>query len=429
MVRRRVAALAAIALAAAALATGARESGQPGPHEPPVVAGACATPGWVSVWTMPTSDDSGAALPAGITLREIVYPHLGGRQVRVHLSNEFSATPVTVGGATVGLRQSGPAVAPNLATLRFDGAADVTIAPGGEVVSDPAAFTFNSLQSLSVSVYLISADATPAEHLAAQQLNYQAAGDLTADVSGAGFAKSPQTGNSLSPFSSTTIVSGVDAYAPSTQGAVVTLGDSITDGLLVGAAHPPDVRWPDVLARRLLARGASLSVVNAGISGNFVTRDSFPRPCGLSAEHRFASDVAGQAGVKTVIVFEGINDIHKGVHAPALEAADMRIIAAAHAAGLRILLATLTPSGIAGDGGLQAPATRQRLALNAWIRSQRLADGVIEFGAAVTNPAAPAELDPKYDGGDHLHMSPAGYARLGAAVPLSILLPAGCLAR
>ena len=206
--------------------------------------------------------------------------------------------------------------------------------------------------------------------------------------------------------------------SPERCGDIVTFGDSITDGYqsTPGANH----RWPDDLAARLLRQPAPLqaAVANEGISGNEITADG----AGVSAQARFDRDVLAQPGAHTVVFLEGINDIGNGlVTATQLIAADEQIIARAHADGLRILGGTLLPFAGAGYYSPQKDTVRQ--ALNAWIRTSRAFDGVIDFDAHLRNPADPAQFLPAYDSGDHLHPNDAGYAAMADTVNLNAL---GC---
>jgi lysophospholipase L1-like esterase len=280
----------------------------------------------------------------------------------------------------------------------------------------------HALQSLDVSVYLPGATGPATQHWDAQQDNYLATGDQTASTSGAAF------GTTISCWM---FADGVDVR-PGRQvvGAVVTLGDSITDGYL--STNNANHRYPDYLARRLDAlHGPTLAVSNAGISGNdlltFRTDLSFGDVFGAPALARLPRDVIAQAGVRDVILLEGINDIGAmSARASDLIAADKQIVAQVHAAGLRIFGATLTPFGgsnqqYGGDYGTPA-GEQQRQLLNTWIRTGGAFDGVIDFDKAVRDPADPERMLPIYDSGDHLHPGDAGYRRMADTVDVRMLL-------
>jgi lysophospholipase L1-like esterase len=224
---------------------------------------------------------------------------------------------------------------------------------------------------------------------------------------------------------------GVDVLAPTRDaGTVVALGDSITDG--VTAPINANARWPDDLARRLAARrGPTLSVVDEGIGGNRVLNDSLC--CGVDAVVRFQHDVLAQAGVRDVILLEGINDIgfsqsrdpltspHTNVSALQIVDGYAEIIALAHAAGVKVFGATLTP--FAGARYWTPAGEAKREAVNRWIETSGAFDGVIDFAAAVADPADPEQLAPAFDSGDHLHPNAAGFRAMAQAVNLAQLLP------
>ena len=120
--------------------------------------------------------------------------------------------------------------------------------------------------------------------------------------------------------------------------AVVTLGDSITEG--AASTNNAFRGWPDRLAERLAAAHSKWSVVNAGIGGNRLLRYG----AGPSALARLDRDVLSVSGVKAIILLEGINDIGRGFYPPtepvtaeALIAADKQIIARAHAHGIKVM--------------------------------------------------------------------------------------------
>jgi lysophospholipase L1-like esterase len=226
--------------------------------------------------------------------------------------------------------------------------------------------------------------------------------------------------------------------APLSTGAVVALGDSITDGYQEPPAGPPealegidaDGRWTDVLAHRLDAAGRPLSVLNAGLSGNRVlqngTAGGNPDLYGPAAIQRLYTDLLSQAGVTAVILFEGNNDLFMDPQATVQELLGgyRQLIDVMHSRGLRVLHATNTPVG--GLEGLPADAQARRQAVNTWIREHSPADAVIDFDAAVRDPADPSRINPVLDGGDHLHFNLAGYQAMGNAVPLELLLDRAC---
>lgn len=407
----------------------------------------CADQGWLGAWAGAPSDASRGSddfdrfdpsrnpkpMISNATVRAVLTPTFGGTTARVRLSNRFGVDAVTFTRASIAARASAAALdAGTMVPLRFGGGPSVTVAAGADVYSDPVDVAVRAFEPLAVSIYVAGDLRYPTEHYIARQTSYLTtvnAGDHTDDVDGTAFTL--QT-------TSRPLVSGIEVMAPLSNGSVVTLGDSITDGyqgLPAGAPETPegidaDGRWPDVLARRLDAAARPLSVLNVGIAGNRVLHDATagdnPDVYGPSALQRLDVDVLGQAGVTTVILLEGINDL---LLSPNAAVADLltgysRLIDRLQAQGSRVLQATLTPTG----GNTDAPADTEgkRQEVNAWIRSQSPADAVIDFDAAVRDPADPSRINPAYDGSDHLHFNLAGYHAMGYAVPLDQLADPVC---
>lgn len=192
------------------------------------------------------------------------------------------------------------------------------------------------------------------------------------------------------------------------------------------------MRYPELLARRLADAegGARFAVLNAGIGGNRLLADWV----GPSALDRFGPDVLGQSGGTHVLILIGINDIGfslpEGANSPARglpSAAQIteglqRLISQAHAGGLHVLLGTLTP--FEGASYWSEEKERRRSAVNEWIRARAGKDlAVVDFDAALRDPARPRALKPAFDSGDHLHPGNAGYAAMADAVDLRALAP------
>jgi lysophospholipase L1-like esterase len=214
-------------------------------------------------------------------------------------------------------------------------------------------------------------------------------------------------------------VDGVSVVAEGrVAGTVVALGDSITDG--TASTVNANRRWPNDLARRLDARhGPSLSVVDEGIAGNQVLKDS--GLAGVNVLARLDRDVLEQPGARDVILLEGVNDIGASqATADQLIHAYQQVIAQVHARGLRIFGGTLTPF----QGAFYwTPAGEQtRETVNRWILTSGAFDGVIDFARATADPANPLVFKPAFDSGDHLHPNDAGYQAMADAVDLNRLL-------
>ena len=381
-------------------------------------------PQWVSTWEAApqlTEPANNPPLPlAGTTVRQVLRVNGGGgARLRVLFSNVFGSGPVTVLAAHVAASAAAPGapvdsriMAATDTALTFDGgAAGVTIAAGASAWSDAAAFVVEPLGNLAVTAAFGAAPgAGVSGHPGSRTTSFQALG---ADVSAPDMATAQAAPHWW-------VLAGLDvADGPATRACVV-IGDSITDGR--GSTTDGNNRWPDVLAARLLAtnstapRGARNStVVNAGIGGNAITGGGL----GPTALERFARDVLGQSAVDCAVIFEGVNDIGAGVAASAVIAGLETLRAAAAAAGLRTVGATITP--FFGNSYFSPTHEAARQAVNAHIRSSDGAfDAVIDFDEAVSDGGAPPRLKPEYDSGDGLHPNALGYAVMAAAVDLAI---------
>ena len=391
---------------------------------------------WVASWSASPTDDtfpidsSFGPLPVVLssqTIRDVITPHLGGSVLRIHLTNRFDPSPTAFGHVTVGIQTSG-AGATGIKSVTFGGSDSVTIPAGADVVSDPVDLSFSAFMPLAVSMYVPSLlQGSITKHWASNATSYYApplTGDVAASASGASYINS---------MLSWLYVDGLDVQAPSTTCSVVTFGDSITDGFVAGSALsvpesriPDNVngRYPDDLQRRLASAGVPISVVNAGISANELlssTTSAFTGPSGLS---RFAVDALGQSSVCGVLVLEGINDLGYGGATPVtMEAGYTQLIDQAHAAGVKIWLGTILPASNAIiDGVFTAPSSdNYRQQINTWIRTQTLANGYVDFDAALRDPSNPSVLKQAYASIDNLHPSLAGYQAMANAVPLALL--------
>ena len=356
------------------------------------------------------------------TLRLVVRTSIGGEAVRIRLSNTFSPEPVTVGVAQIALRESSNAVRDDK-TLTFSGRAQVMIPAGASVLSDPVPMAVPALSDVAVSLYLPGESHPGAVHYDTRQTNYAATGDQTA-------AATLQGGHVLDHWP---LLTAVEVSSTAPQTAIVALGSSTTDG--AHSSKDANHRWTDYFAMRLQgdARLRNTGVLNEGIGGNRVLHDgrgpnalSF----GVSASARFDRDVLSQAGVRTVVLFEGGNDInHPGDSAPlseAITADDLiagyrQLIARAHEHGLRVVVATITPfEGSLKHAELQPAHESIRQTVNRWVLSNTEADGAIDFARAVADPAHPARFLPAFDSGDHLHPNDSGYKAMAEAINLAL---------
>ena len=349
------------------------------------------------------------------TVRMIVRTSIGGKRLRIRLSNAFGSAPVTLGTAHVAIRAKDSAiVADSDRTLSFNGKPGCTIAPGVVLLSDPVDLTVPPVTELAVSLYFPGETGPPTIHSTALHNTYiSQAGDLTANSE---IAEPVIT-------QSYYWLAGIDVTAAADAALLVTFGDSITDG--ARSTAETNHSWPALLAARLAANKGTvhIGVANVGIGGNRVLRDG----SGSSALARFDRDVLSQPGVKWVTLMEGINDIgHGSTAVPAepvttdeLIGAYKQFIAQAHAHGIQVIGCTLTP--YEGAGYYRPDGERIRAALNSFIRTSGAFDAVVDFEAATRDAANASRLRAEFDPGDHLHPNDAGYQAMADAFDLKIL--------
>jgi lysophospholipase L1-like esterase len=358
-----------------------------------------------SPWTQTWNAAIDHGVPVGPwtnqTLRMEETTSIGGTQLRIDLSNEFSTSPVTFAHVSVAQQLNGAKTAATPIAATFGGNTAVTLAAGAETTSDAVSFPTTPGERLLVSLYIPSTVSVPNAnaHTYSNETEYNI---VNQDGS---MATNPPVNN---VFGFTSYLNGldVDAAAPQT---VVAAGDSITD--TGGTPIDTDTRWINYLGRR-----TGFAVVNEGISGNQVMQD-LGAGGGPSLQHRWQHDVLNVPGVRTVIDEGGINDLRAGASAASLETAQQGLVNSAHTAGLRILLSTITPCS---GASLCTPAFEtQRQAYNAWVRAGTSgADAVVDFDAAV---GAGAALNPMYDDGGHIHPNSAGMQSMGNAINTSQL--------
>jgi lysophospholipase L1-like esterase len=383
---------------------------------------------WVSSWFASPQPlwDTAFVLPTGMpeqvadqTLRETVKISLGGKRLRVVLSNRYGTQPLAVGAARVARARAGAAIDPaSDRVLRFGGRSGVTIAPGAQAISDPVDLPVAALSELAISTYFPQPTPVATFHWGAQQTAALAPGDASGapDLPGA------------AALQGRAFLAGVWVETAADTPVVVAFGDSLTDGN--GSTPGANRRWPDFLARRLAPQG--VGVVNAGISGARVWGDKM----GVNAMARFEADVLSQPGVRTVVLLMGINDIgwpdsgfapgDAPMTAARLTEGYRQLAEAARARNVRIVGATIAPY----EGSLHGtPLARHyspakdavRREVNRWIRSSGVFDAVVDMDAVLRDPSHPARLLPAYDSGDHLHPGDAGYQAMAQALDDGIL--------
>ena len=352
------------------------------------------------------------------TLRQIVHTSIGGSRLRVVLSNSYGTEPLAIGAAHVALREKDAAIRTDTGRkLTFSGGASFTIPPGAVAFSDPIDLTVPPAADLAIDLFLPGDTNSPSPltmHSTAVQTNY-----VSEPGNHAGAAKLPTQATTQNWF----VIHRVDVLAPASVGGLVAYGDSITDG----TRSTPDTnnRWPDHLVRRMLTQTPPLQVgvMNAAIAGNRVLSDANFQ-AGINAQARFDQHVAAQPGATHVIFMEGINDIGQARENPTPSADDViaahkQIIARAHARGLKIFGATLTP--FYGAAYYTEVGEAKRQAVNQWIRTGNAYDAVIDFDRVTRDPADPKKFLAAYDSCDHLHPSDAGYKAMADAIDLALL--------
>jgi lysophospholipase L1-like esterase len=374
-------------------------------------------PRWTGSWAISQQipEERNALGPHDLddaTLRQTVRLTLSGKSLRVRLSNAFGIAPLHIASAHIA-RAAAPGsdtILPGSDTeLRFSGQRDVTIPAGAEYVSDPLVLTGSDI---TISLYFDAAPVQQTSHPGSRTTSYLLHGNRVRDATLPGAVKFDHWFN----------IAGIDVTDG--RGAVVALGDSITDGR--GSTTNGNDRWTDALAQRLAAAKMEIGVLNHGIGGGHVLLDGL----GPNAMSRLDRDVLAQPGARWLIVFEAINDI--GTFDPdgskpklahdalvrQLTTAYGQMIEKAHAAGIKVYGATITPFMDCAPYHPKPVSESDRIAVNDWIRTHF--DAVLDFDAAVRDPARPDHLAPAYDSGDGLHLTPAGYRALAAAIPLSL---------
>ncbi|MBU2664569.1 SGNH/GDSL hydrolase family protein [Actinoplanes bogorensis] len=375
---------------------------------------------WIHTWTaMPQLTEPSNLPPAPFTgessvlvdttLRQTVRVTTPGSRVRVRFSNAFGGAALPITSAAVALPLDGRAGVPGIVPgssrrLTFGGRSSVTVPVGAQIVSDPVPLPVTRGANLSLSVYLASGQATLSvtSHPGSRTTSYLGRGDHVFD---------PDQPGSIG-VAHWYLISGVEVESDGAAMAIV--GDSLTDGR--GSTTDGNDRWPDQLPAPRIA------VLNQAAGGNRVLNDGL----GPSVLARLDRDVLATSGVDRMLLFEGVNDIgtapatiadQKALLADLL-GAYQQVVTRAHAVDIRVYGATITPFG--GNTGYDDPdgyREATRTAVNSAIRHNRLFDGVVDFDAAVRDPAAPRQLLPSYDTGDHLHLNPAGYRTIAQSVP------------
>lgn len=373
---------------------------------------------WIGTWVSAQQITEPANLPPApglkdATLRQIIQPSLSGKKLRITISNIFGQTPLAISAANVAQTATGSSIqTESNFPLSFNGKPDVIIQPGALTVSDPVDFKVTALSNISVSIHIISAPSNVTGHPGSRTTSFLCSGNK---VSAASLPDAAQTDHWY-------FLSNIEVIADRPAAAIVALGDSITDGR--GSTTNMNDRWPNQLSRRLLANPATsnIAVLNQGIGGNCLLRYGL----GPTALSRFDRDVLSHAGVRWLILFEGINDlggankedIKSSTTIQDVISAYEQMLLRAHAHGIRVIGVTLMSGGSSFYSTPKFEADRQ--AVNQWIRSSGKFDAVIDFDAATRDSNDPTRLSAAVDGGDHLHPSAAGYKIMADSIDLKL---------
>jgi lysophospholipase L1-like esterase len=379
-------------------------------------AGGAPGPGWVGTWATAQQLTETANLPpapglSNNTLRQVVYVSIGGSRVRVKFSNQYGNAPLVMSAVHLANSTMTHSIAAaSSRPLTFSGMAGVTVPAGMTVTSDPLEFALTAQSKVAITIAFGSTPSDVTGHPGSRTTSFIQTGNA---VSAAALSSPVTTEHWY-------YITGIDVEAPATSRAVVTLGDSITDGR--GSTTDGNNRWPDNLSRRLRANAATagVAVLNQGIGGNAIVSGGLG-PTGVS---RFQRDVLDQPGVRFVIVLHGVNDIGAAMNQDVVQAligAYQGFVTAARARGVRIYGVPILPFG---GSNYDTPAHEEaRTAVNTWIRGAGNFDAVIDLDAAVRDPMAPTRLLAAYDSGDRLHLNVAGYQRMADVIDLALFSP------
>jgi lysophospholipase L1-like esterase len=346
--------------------------------------------------------------------------------IRLQISNAFGGSDLPITAVSVALPANNTPGSPAILTsslkpVTFSGSGSPTVPNGAVIFSDPISFPVVAGQILSVTMYLAVGQTTNSitGHPGSRTTSYMVPGNHVASANLSTVAGAANVDHWY-------FLSGVDAYLPSQSSALVVVGDSITDGR--GSTTNANNRWPDQLLARMQASNStaakSVAVVNEAAGGNRILADGL----GPNALGRIDRDVIAQSGVKYMLVYEGVNDIGTADTDVATQTATAdrviwalsQMVVRVHRFGIAAFGATITPFSGPGQTYSDPERERQRQRVNAWIRSSGVFDAVVDFDAAVRDPANATQLDPRYNSGDYLHLNPEGYRIMAQAVDLSL---------
>ncbi|HEX8470320.1 MAG TPA: SGNH/GDSL hydrolase family protein [Brevundimonas sp.] len=374
---------------------------------------------WIAGWTFPPVSNVGPVVPpsppnpndvrgplgpttvSNQTVSQITTLSASGDRVRIRVSNIYGSAPIRVGAVSLSVGDAAPIA------VTFDGSEGLLLPAGAPRLSDPVLLPVKALDRLTLSIFYPDETRLPGHRLRQVMRDGNAtAATLAAD------APRLRIG---------ALATAIEVETTAATQVIVALGDSITEG--TGSLPSGPGGWPERLAQRMVTAGSTWTMVNNGIGGNRLLHQG----SGPSALERLDADALAVSGAKCLILLEGINDIgrparaeyaHESITADDLIAGYRQVLTRAHAAGLKVVLATIPPFEDANYFTANGEAIRQ--AANAWIRTSSDVDARVDFDAAVRDPAHPTRLRTEFQSGDWLHPSDAGYAAMVETIPINI---------
>ena len=355
---------------------------------------------WIGTWAAAAEFTGPGDMPASSlsnrSLREVIHVSIGGSELRLKISNEFSKEPVDIRSMYIADALEGWEIQTKTAKyVTFNGKRNVTVEPGKALYSDVIKYPLKPLQRLTVTInYGETTPVNATSHRGSRTTSYIIPG---VSKPKARFAEGEKVDHWYN-------IAGLEVKGSDIP-CVAVLGNSITDGR--GSTTNRQNRWPDFMAEAL---GGTVGVLNLGIGGNSVVQGGLSEP----AVKRFNRDIMEQNGVNTLIIFQGVNDIGGSRHVEQtthqLIAAYENFIKQARAKGMKVYLATITP--FKGNGYFSYFHEAARQTVNEWIRQCKQVDGIIDFDELVRDPADPMKIKEIYSD-NWLHLNPAGYEAMG----------------
>ena len=370
--------------------------------------------GWIGTWATAPQTVVKSFMPynnnmSNRSVRQMVKVSIGGDMIRLKLSNIYSTEPVVIRSIYIAHAKDSFAIDPKSAKyLKFSNQYKVTIPAGKSITSDALPYDLKPLQRLAITINYTSAPTVPTVHMGSRTTSYIMKGVTNAHSN---FEKAFRENHWYN-------ISGIDVYTMRTDlSSIAIIGNSITDGKC--STDNAQNRWPDVMSEMLQLKYkiTNQGVLNLGIGNNRVV---VPGGFGALAKERFDKDVLAQAGVKKIIIFEGINDIgaaksgYSETVARQLIESYQAMIKKAKARRLKVYLGTITPFKGAGYYSPFHEAARQTV--NEWIRNQaknKEVDGILDFAKLLQDPKDDRRMKKEYVSNDWLHPNPTGYKAMG----------------